>query len=305
MNTEVVLAAVETTDAEAVLQATRLLIEDCERRFSRFLPGSEVSALNRSAGAWFSTSPELIEMLQQSRQYHQSTGGLFDPSILPDLKRAGYDRSIDEIRGTGAARGPEPREDRPDFQSLEIDTTGGRVRLLPGMQIDLGGIAKGWIVNKAAGLLSEDLPNCAVSAGGDIVFKGTPADGELWQIRIEDPWDSAREVMRLGIGAGAVATSSVVKRSWRQHGVSRHHLIDPRTGEPAAGDWVSVTVLAPSIMTAEVYAKAVLIGGAGETPRLLQQEPEISFFAVKMDGSILSSFELMESFDEHKSRVLQ
>jgi thiamine biosynthesis lipoprotein len=305
MNTAVVLAAKEHEGAAPALEATRLFINDCELRFSRFLPDSEVSQLNRSAGQWHAASPELIDILVRSMAFHRETGGLFDPSVLPDLKRAGYDRSMDKIRLYGVSAPVGPLKARGPLQQIEIDAESGWVRLPAGMEIDLGGIAKGWIVEKAADLLSQSTQVCAVSAGGDILFKGYPGEGVLWQVRIEDPWEPAQEVARLQVGPGAVATSSVVKRSWVQAGMRRHHLIDPRTGEPAQGDWASVTVLAPEITTAEVYAKALLIGGEAELGRLLSRRHEISYIVVKSDGAILSSFEQAEYSNERKSNVLQ
>ncbi len=102
MNTSVTLAVTDHENAATDLEAARVFILDCERRFSRFLPDSEVSHLNQSAGAWREASPELIDMLVQSLAFHRETHGLFDPAVLPDLKRAGYDRSMDEIRRFGA-----------------------------------------------------------------------------------------------------------------------------------------------------------------------------------------------------------
>ena len=304
MNTAVMLAAADEQGAATSLEAARRFIEDCERRFSRFLPDSEVSRLNRSAGGWRPASLDLIDMLVQSMAFHRETGGLFDPSVLPDLKRAGYDRSMDEIREHGASGPPTPFQTRGHLREIEIDAESGWIRLPAGVEIDLGGIGKGWIVEKAAALLSQTTNACAVSAGGDILFRGYPGEGTLWQVRIEDPWDPAREVARLEVGPGAIATSSVVKRSWVQSGVRRHHLIDPRTGEPTQGDWASVTVLAPEITTAEVYAKALLIGGETQLQRLLSRRPEISYFVVTSNGTVLSSFEYTEYSSERKSNVL-
>lgn len=305
MNTAVVLAAADHEGAGRSLEATRRFIEDCERRFSRFLPDSETSRLNRSAGARQPASPDLIDILVQSIAFHRETDGLFDPSVLPDLKRAGYDRSMDEIRLHGASDPAMHFQARGHLRQIEIDAASRWIRVPAGVEIDLGGIGKGWIVEKAAVLLSQTTNACAVSAGGDILFRGYPGEGTLWQVRIEDPWDPAREVARLKVGPGAIATSSVVKRSWVQSGVRRHHLIDPRTGEPAQGDWASVTVLAPEITTAEVYAKALLIGGETQLQRLLSRRPEISYIVVKSDGAILSSFQFTEYSSERKSNVFQ
>jgi len=291
MNAAVLLAAEDAGQAGAdlgpELQAARLLIEQSESRFSRFLPASELTRLNASAGDWHAVSRDLLDLLQQSRDFMEETGGLFDPSILGDLRRAGYDRSLDEIRKDGVepAAGPRPSQ-RPDFRQVEIDSERGRGRLPSGMAIDLGGIAKGWIVEKAAQLLSSQTTACAVSAGGDIVCVGYPVEDGNWRVSIEDPRDSTQSVAEVRMGPGAIVTSSVAKRSWKQAGVLRHHLIDPRTGEPATTDWLSVTVVAPRIATAEVYAKALLIGGEARAPQLAAQRPEITYYAVAPDGTV-------------------
>lgn len=296
MNTAVLLAVADHSDAAKALDETRAFIEDCERRFSRFLPESEISILNAAAGNWHRASADMIDMLLQSIGFHRETEGLFDPSILPDLKQAGYDRSMDEIRTFGAKGRMGTRQPRSLFEKLEVDAESGWVRLPSDMQLDLGGIAKGWIVEKAVEILSVGGTSCAVSAGGDILFRGYPGSEILWPVRVEDPWNPDQEVTRLEVGPGAVATSSIVKRSWLQAGERRHHLIDPRTGRPADTTWASVTVLTDSIIVAEVYAKSLLIGGEAEADRLLQRRPRLSFIAVGMDGHLVSSFEHAEHF---------
>ncbi len=305
MNTAVLLAVADHADAAKTLKDTRTFIEDCERRFSRFLPESEISALNASAGNWHRASADMIDMLLQSTGFYRETEGLFDPSILPDLTRAGYDRSMDEIRAFGAKGTIGIRHPRSSFERLEIDAESGWVRLPSDVQIDLGGIAKGWIVEKAAEILGHAGASCAVSAGGDILFKGYPGPEDLWPVRVEDPWNPNREVTRLEVGPGAVATSSVVKRSWLQAGERRHHLIDPRTGLPAETTWASVTVLTESVIVAEVCAKSLLIGGEEGARWLLRRRPGISFIAVGMDGNLVSSFEHSEHLNEYKSHFVQ
>jgi thiamine biosynthesis lipoprotein len=157
------------------------------------------------------------------------------------------------------------------------------------MEIDLGGIAKSWIVAKAAHLLNSYTDACGVSAGGDILFIGCPQDGMDWEVDLEDPRDPSQTLSQLHVGSGAVATSSVMKRTWKQGEKIRHHLIDPRTGESANTDWLSVTVTSPDIVTAEVYAKAILIGGERELPNLLNARPELTFIAVDRNGKLSGS----------------
>jgi len=122
-----------------------------------------------------------------------------------------------------------------------------------------------------------------------MLFIGHPSDGMDWDVYLEDPRDSSQMLSQLHVSSGAVATSSVMKRTWSQGEKVRHHLIDPRTGEPANTDWLSITVISPDIATAEVYAKAILIGGEGELPGLLNKRPDITYIAVDQNGKISGS----------------
>lgn len=291
MNSNIVLAAEsEGLQAETGFLAARDFIETSERRFTRFSEQSELSSLNRSAGQWFPVSPNLFDVIKEALFYFHKTGGLFDPSILPSLHHAGYVQSMDEIRQVGAP--PPPAGQRPvstsTFASIELNETDSSIRLPADMQIDLGGIAKGWIAERAALLLSQYVPACAVSAGGDMFLIGYPEGQDFWEVGLEDPRDPRINISVLSVQAGAVATSSVVKRAWKQEGISRHHLIDPRTGEPADTPWLSVTVLAPHTAAAETFAKAFLIANEDETQLLGEQNPELTVLAVDQHGNLVN-----------------
>lgn len=302
MNTSVMLAA-EGESAIPGMYAAKTFIDECEQRFSRFLPASELSALNRSPGDWIQISDDLMDMLQLSMKYHSETNGIFDPSILSDLKQIGYDRSMDEIRTNGVSI-PSPiskRTSRHAFYEISFDLAGNRVYLPRGLEIDLGGIAKGWIVERTAQLLHQYVEVCGVSAGGDILFIGHPLDGMDWDIYLEDPRSPTETLAQLHIPAGAVATSSIMKRTWSQGEKVRHHLIDPRTREPAQTDWLSVTVIAPSVVAAEVYAKAILIAGEKDLPSLLNAKKDLTYIAVKPDGTLSGSANYKEYLYEFTS----
>lgn len=288
MNTTVLLAAEESEQAALGLMAAQAFIEETEQRFSRFVSESEISRLNQSAGRWHEVSVDLMEILRLSLAFHEETDGLFDPSILPDLKRVGYDTSMDDIRLHGASLGlASSPTGRRGYRQLKLDVEGQRVLLPQAMEIDLGGIAKGWIVERAAALLKCYTSACGVSAGGDIVFMGDRLNGGDWEVHVEDPLNPENAIARLRVPEGAVATSSIVKRAWNQAGMRRHHIIDPRTGEPALTDLLSVTVCAQSITVAEVYAKVLLISGEQGARRLMSRRPEISCLMVRSDGSLL------------------
>ena len=290
MNTSVFLAAEGEEQAKAGLNAARAFVEESEKRFSRFLPDSELSRLNRSAGEWYPISSDLLELITLSLRYFNETDGLFDPSILPDLKRVGYDKSMDVLKtDPNSIIRISQRTNRPAFNTIEFDLTGMKVRLPKGLELDFGGIAKGWIVEKASQVLRPYASTCAASAGGDINFVGYPSDGSNWQVELEDPRDPGKTIAELFVGECAVVTSSVSKRTWNQDGKVRHHLIDPRTGEPAITDWLSVTVIAPRITEAEVFAKALLIGGEIEAHRLATKHPDLAYITVDSEGLISGS----------------
>jgi len=290
MNTGILLAA-EGQGIGRGLREARQFIESGEQRFSRFRPESELSALNRSAGHWVDVSDDLLDLLQLSLDLWRATDSLFDPSILPDLKRAGYDRSMDEVRARRdhpAASPASTRITKPALNELELDSARSRVRPPLGMELDLGGIAKGWIAERAAFLLSRYSDSCAVNAGGDMFFIGHPSDADEWTVDVEDPRDPASMLSALTVASGGVATSSVRKRAWTQGGQSRHHLIDPRTGQSARTDWLSVTVTAPRLTSADVFAKVLLIGG---TDAIHLLPPDVLFLAVNSAGQLTGTLD--------------
>lgn len=297
MNTDVFLNAEgESRSIARGFAEARHYIEDSERRFTRFSADSELSQLNRSAGSWFHASPDMVFVAMLAKQYVGQTDGLFDPSILPDLNRIGYDRSMDLIKDMGSTVDDSffPTQHRLSLDGLIIDPDENLIFLPEGVQLDLGGIAKGWIAEQAAAILGEYSSACAVNAGGDMVLVGIPEGKKMWEITLEDPRTPDLPMTRLNVPPGAVATSSVARRTWNQAGKKRHHLIDPRTGEPAVTEWLSVTVLAPHADMAEVFAKALLIAGPEEAESIAKNAPLISYLAVDREGKIWGTKESLE-----------
>jgi thiamine biosynthesis lipoprotein len=124
---------------------------------------------------------------------------------------------------------------------------------------------------------------------------GLPAGQEHWPVALEDPLEPGAVLTALKAGPGAVATSAVTKRTWKQGEITRHHLIDPRTGEPAVTDWLSVTVIAPHADAAEVYAKALLIAGSQGAEQVAGNSPaQIHYLAVDHDKNIWGSQKSLE-----------
>lgn len=231
-------------DPREPLERTAAWIGGLHRRLTRFDPGSELSRLNERAGEWVAVSPELAALLAASLEAHDRSGGLVNVAVLPALLAAGYDRTFEEI--PHGRRAAPPRPAPPLYSVLALRA--GSACLAPGAAVDLGGIAKGWIADRAVERLG---PNSLASCAGDLRAVGTGPNGQGW------PVGFAGTTLLLD-DAGA-ATSGTARRRW---GARLHHLIDPRTGAPARTDLTEVSVLARTGLEAEVLAKTALLRGA-------------------------------------------
>jgi thiamine biosynthesis lipoprotein len=300
MSTSIILAA-EGEDAavETGFAQAQSFIEESEKRFTRFSESSELSQLNRSAGEWFNASPDMMAVISEALWLHNQTRGLFDPGILNALEQAGYDRTIDEVQLHGARAVTGPKSIGPvDFGDILLDPEENRIWMPAGLRIDLGGIAKGWIAERAAEILSGWSSACAVNAGGDGFMVGLPAGEQSWHVALEDPNETGREMALLELQPGAVATSTVTKRRWEQAGKTQHHLIDPRTQKPAETDWLSVTAVAAHTTEAEVFAKCLLLGGSREADHITVMAqgfdqhydgPGVEFIAIDANNQLWGS----------------
>jgi len=242
-----------------------------ERIFSRFDPASDLSRLNRLAGTWTQVPPELDEVLKLAAHWFQKTRGYFDPFIGEDMRRIGYSVSFDQLNVTvepilSSTRVP------PVVPPVEFGPNGA-VRLRPGYEIDLGGIAKGYIVARAASeLRAQGIRNFALSAGGDVQVM---SDGEPWPVRVANPFGEDEPIGTLWVTRGGVATSGTYKRRWQTpSGRVMHHLLDPFTGLAADTDVVSASVCADELTTAEVLAKVALLLGADRGTQYLRAARE-------------------------------
>ena len=298
MNSDILLAA-SGSDIALIKKGfllARELINRSEQRFTRFSDASELAQLNRSAEVWFQASTEMYQVIEQAYHLAIETDGLFNPAILPALKQAGYDRSMDEIRKSPPRMQPPLEVEKHDFRQIQLDLATKSILLPQGMQVDLGGIAKGWIAEQAAQELAIVSSACAVNAGGDMFLINLPEGETTWEIGLENPLDPDQDLAVLHVMPGAVATSSITKRQWKHNGQLKHHLIDPRSGQPAVTEWLSTTVWAESAAEAEVYAKALLIAGPQSVDGLLNNQSSKAFLAVDKHGWVHGSDNYHEVF---------
>ena len=244
------LVAVERLCPPDVFDTVEAAVRRLERIFSRFLWDSELSHLNRNGAD--EVGDELLEVIELAVAARERTGGRFDPTVHDAVVAAGYDRDFDDVvrSGPGPDRGP-----ARCAGSVTIDRARRRVALEPGYRLDLGGIAKGYAVDRACDLLADAGP-CLVNAGGDLSVRGMRS-GEPWPVAVDGPG----EPLVLALAHGAIATSGSDGRCWRRGGRELHHIVDPRTGLPSTSDLVRVTVVADTAVAAEVSAKALFLSG--------------------------------------------
>ena len=280
-----------------------------DQQASRFRPDSEISAACRGVsgtqgGGSRIVSEGLAEAIAVALAAARWTGGLVDPTVGNALRALGYDRDFAAIRSDGAMpRAPSPV---PGWQSVRLD--GRRLRLAAGTWLDLGATAKGLGADRAAREAAAAVPagGVLVSLGGDIAVAGeAPVGG--WPVLVAErpvlvadepeparqppagggrparfPPRSPGQVVRLA--AGALATSSIMCRQWRRGGRMLHHIVDPRTGLPAAGPWRTVSVAAANCAEANAASTAAII--MGDQARAWLAAQGVPARLVARDGSV-------------------
>ena len=268
--------------ARRALHAARAEVTACERVLSRFDPRSDLSRLNRVAGEWVTVDARLIAALAAALRGRTNTCGLFDPTILPALAAAGYDRSFELLTGGAGA----PLDGWHGGARIDLDPGVCKARVEQDAAVDLGGIGKGFAATRALLAMRTvwpALPGALVDLGGDIAVWGDPPEGGPWRVDIADPRARERVAGTLELTSGGVATSGRDTRRFGPGG-RLHHLIDPATGEPAAAGPLSVTVVAENATEAEAYATALGISTVHGARDLLASRPDVAALLVPHVG---------------------
>jgi thiamine biosynthesis lipoprotein len=261
-----------------------------EKKLSRFRADSELSQLNRSNGRPFLPSNLLFQVMVAADFYYTETEGVFNPYLGHVLCELGYDKSF-EIISAFSHNGlrEKPRSKRNIATPVTIDPWMKSITLSPHVSVDLGGIAKGWSAQQMCNQLKRNgILSGAIDAGGDIVIWGEKEKG--WEVYIADPFHPEKDLLFLKVEREAgIATSSTMKRRWRDgNGTVFHHIVDPRTGQCSESDIVQVTVLAPDLTTAEVYAKCLLILGWEEGMKWMKEKrTDLGVIGVRLDDSVV------------------
>jgi thiamine biosynthesis lipoprotein len=253
---EVTLAAHSKRRANAAFSSVDSLLADWEQRFSQTHPRSEALAVNQAAGDTVDLSPLFGEMATVSLAYAESLGGDFDITILPVKQLWGFGETpADSVTIPDSAQ-IENALKRVGYRAVTILDSGSRlIAADSAVQLDLGGVAKGFSLREMAAILQRHhIEHYLIVAGGDISARGYRAGGDPWRIGIQHPRDRNAILAVVPLDSGSIVTSGDYERFWIGPDSTRyHHLFDTRTGRPCRSNQ-SLTVWSMDPIAADILS---------------------------------------------------
>lgn len=283
-----IFIALDTDDHEVVAEAmkSQQWFEEWEQILSRFRFSSELSEINRHPGMEKHVTPVFNEVMLAAEKAERLSVGLVTPTVLNALISAGYQDDFDTLLERTGNEFQQALFSPTEAGLVKFDHRNHTVELPFGTQLDFGGIAKGWAAHQVMLRLSKMTP-VLVDAGGDIAISGLMQSKGKWPVGVANPFDQDNNLALLMIENGGIATSGKDYHRWMFNGAMQHHIIDPRTMQPAETDILTITVLASNVMDAETYAKAALIKGGDHGKRWLDEQPGIAYLIVLDDGTLI------------------
>jgi FAD:protein FMN transferase len=251
----------DRTRMEAAVEAAFEEVRRLDRMLSNYRPTSELSAINREAGSHpVKVTAEMFQLLAACMDYSRAGDGAFDITVGPLMKVWGF------YKGTGHL--PHRAEIRTalgkvGYRHMQLDAAAGTVAFdTPGVEMDPGGIGKGYAVDKMAAILKEyGVRVGLVSAAGSSIYAlGAPPNEKGWRVQIRDPKDAGRNVAEVYLKDESMSTSGNYEKFFRAEGKIYSHIMDPRTGYPAEGV-LSVSVIAPRTLDSEAWTKPIYVNG--------------------------------------------
>jgi thiamine biosynthesis lipoprotein len=254
---EVLIEVDDRREAERVLSVVASETWRIEAKFSRYLPDNVIHGINHGGGRDVEVDGETARLLDYAARLHDLSDGRFDitSGVLRRVWR--FDGS-DQLPARAAVE-----EVRRHIGWSRVAWDGRRIRLEPGMEIDLGGFGKEYAADRASGLAAESAKaSCLINLGGDLVVTRPRRDGGTWLVGIEHPDAPVPVAARqIRLSAGALATSGDAKRFLLKDGVRYGHILDPTTGWPVREAPRSVTVAAGTCLDTGMLATFAMLKG--------------------------------------------
>jgi thiamine biosynthesis lipoprotein len=244
-----------------------------ERMLSNYRPDSEWTRVNRmAAGGPVKVSAELFALLERCLDYSRQSEGAFDITVGPLMRIWGF------YRGTGRLPAPEEvaqARETVGYGNVILDARQQTVRFrIPGVELDPGGVGKGYAVDRMVEVLkARGIASALVSAGSSSIYGlGHPPGEAGWRVQIRHPRDWTRTVEEVVLRDESLSTSGDYEKFFEAEGKLYSHIMDPRTGRPAASGVVSVSVVAPSTLDSEIWAKPFFVLGRSWAARNKPQQ---------------------------------
>ena len=286
---EIVAGGESSDKLEAAVDAAFAEMTRLDQLLSRHHQKSDVSRLSQS-DTGTEVSVETAEVIALGLNVAQRSGGAFDLTLGQLKALWGFDQESPTVPGQTALSAALDGIG-PAALSLQGQEVNKRSSLL---QVDLGGIGKGYAVDRAIAVLKEHgVTSAAVNAGGDMYLLGPHAElagraERPWRIGIQHPRHQETLLETVQVSNRAVVTSGDYERFFEEDGVRYHHIFDPKSGLPARG-CQSVTIIADSVALADALATAAFVLGPATGLQLLTQYPEAEGLVVAADGTLHSS----------------
>jgi thiamine biosynthesis lipoprotein len=261
---------------EAAKEAARVAfarVAALDQMMSDYRPDSELRRLGTAGAAWSVVSPELFAVLARGIEIARATGGAFDPTVGPLVglwRDARQNRRMPDRVAIAAAKS------QVGWRHVHLDRSRNAVRLArPGMRLDLGGIAKGYILQQALRTMASlGVTRALVEAGGDIVVGDAPPGRDGWRVDV-DGADAAFAARAAQLTNAALATSGPTAQFVEISGVRYSHVVDPRTGLGLTNH-VIAHVIAADAATADALATALTVVGPHGVPHILSRFPGVN-----------------------------
>ena len=266
------------------LEAALDEVDRIDRLMSHYKPESPLSRLNREAAQGpVRVDRELFDFLAECLRYSRESDGAFDVTVGPLMKTWGF------FRGEG--RLPADEEiaavrERIGYRHVILDEHNQTVWFgRPGVELDLGGIAKGYAVDRAVAVLrAHGVPAALVSAGGSTTYgMGAPPGERAWSVSVSDPVRTSRTALTVALRDRALSVSGSYEKSFEVDGVRYSHIMDPRTGRPVQGV-LSVAVIAPTATEGDALDNVLFVAAVEKGRTAVGQRPGMQAYFFLPDG---------------------
>lgn len=281
-------------------------IKRLEGLFSVTDENSDLSRVNSSPDVFVNVSEDTFNVIKTSTEVSENTNGIFDITVYPAVKIWGF--TTDEYKVPEDSELAQVKKNI-DYKKIELNETNQSVKVPNGMELDLGGIAKGYVADKAAEvLISNGVKSALLNFGGNIRLIGLKPDGSEYKIGIKAPFSDGYFAV-LKANNTTISTAGGYERYFEENGKRYHHILNPSTASPAESDILSSTVVGNQGEVCDALATSVFIKGSEGIAELSEKYPDYGFIAltenaVYVSESLSDSLELTENYRNTEFNII-